>query len=104
MTITPDQAKTLLDGSTPGPWELLYRDTHPNAVPTNIEADGYCLATYDDGYGGDPEWNNPAGNLPLISAAPDIAQTVIDQAEEIDHLRRVLASFQTDLAIARGDD
>lgn len=87
MNITTEQARKLLDGATPGPWDLLYRDTHPNAVPTNIEADGYCLATYDDGYGGDPEWSNPGGDLPLISAAPALAQTVVEQAEKLRNIR-----------------
>lgn len=96
MNISADQAKALIDGATPGPWGLLYRDTHPTAIPTNVVVgeDEEALSTYDDGLGGDPDWLNPSGNLPLAAAAPDLAQTVIDQAEQIEKLQDLAGRFE----------
>lgn len=76
--MTPEEARALEPGTTDEPWKLLYRDTHPNAIPANviIGEDEEALATYDDGYGGNPEWANPSGNLPLIAAAPDMRATI----------------------------
>lgn len=76
--MTPEEARDLEPGTTDEPWKLLYRDTHPNDIPANviIGEDEEALATYDDGYGGNPEWANPSGNLPLIAAAPDMRATI----------------------------
>ena len=77
MTITPDQARELLSGATPGPWEhqagYLPGDNRDGNV---IMTGNLVLATYDGGYGGNPEWTNSLGNLPLVAAAPDLAQTI----------------------------
>lgn len=82
--MTPEEARALEPGTTDEPWKLLYRDTHPNAIPANviIGEDEEALATYDDGYGGNPEWANPSGNLPLIAAAPDMRATIAAQTWE----------------------
>ncbi|WP_312980982.1 hypothetical protein [Corynebacterium sp.] len=87
MTITPDQARELLDGATPGPWDVLLLSATKEAVNVlvgedAVQGDGECLATFDSGFGGDPEWANPEGNLPLIAAAPDLAQTIAGMTEE----------------------
>lgn len=60
-----------------------------NPCPPNVVVgeDEEVLSTYDDGLGGDPDWLNPAGNLPLAAAAPALAQTVIDQAEKLRNIR-----------------
>lgn len=65
MNITPDQARKLLDGATPGPW---YEDG------SNImNHDGDPLLS--DGSFGDPNWYN-VRDLTLMAAAPDLAQTI----------------------------
>lgn len=80
MTITPDQAKTLLDGATPGPWGH-YRPRggydHPDPVFGRTPGDEVALV-------------HRTGDYALISAAPDLARTVIDQAEEIERLKTAL--------------
>lgn len=81
MNITPEQARALLDGATPGPWDVLLLSSTKEAINVlvgedAVQGDGECLATFDSGFGGDPEWANPEGNLPVIAAAPDLAQTI----------------------------
>lgn len=107
--ITPEQAKTLLDNADPGPWELISYSEHAESAPDNVDVGPGLLATYDGGYGEDPEWLNAAGNLPLVAAAPELARIVIDQADEIEKLQTVAAQFErflerfyTDFAKALG--
>lgn len=67
MTITPDQARELLDGATPGPW----RSEYDNEI---IEADTSTVLYNTDGAVG---WgHNIEHDVPLASAAPDLAQTI----------------------------
>ena len=80
MTITPDQARELLDGATPGPWELRDTDALMNGRAFHLRQSGkpgirVSATTY--GNNDDPE---------LIAAAPDLAQTVIDQGKRIEEL------------------
>lgn len=70
MTITPDQARALLDGATPGPWCLRETDVLMNARAFHIRKVGQpgirvSATTY--GHNDDPE---------LIAAAPDMAETI----------------------------
>lgn len=77
MTITPDQAQTLLDGATPGPWRALH-DQWEDEDGTPCE-DFYVLGGPDgilhtEDF--DPDTHNPVANTTLAAAAPDLAQTI----------------------------
>ena len=74
--MTPETARALEPGTTPGPWKLLYRSEHPNAAPDNVVMGRDEVELANDGHGYDPEWTNPAGDLPLIAAAPDMRATI----------------------------
>lgn len=65
MTTTPEQARELLDGATPGPWS----EDESNIM----NHDGDPLLS--DGLFGDPNWYNDR-DLTLMTAAPDLAQTI----------------------------
>ena len=70
MNITPDQARELLDGATPGPWNLDEHDAIMNGRAFRLRQPGkpgirVSATTY--GHNDDPE---------LIAAAPDLAQTI----------------------------
>ncbi|MGP9724806.1 hypothetical protein ACT3SZ_12410 [Corynebacterium sp. AOP40-9SA-29] len=67
MTITPDQARQLLAAHTPGNWGLTMGARFPTGVAK------------------------------LALAAPDLARTVIDQAEEIERLKRMLDTVDEEL-------
>lgn len=72
MTITPDQAKTLLDNvENTGRWYADYDD----------EADATRLYDMDKG-----EKITDGGSWTLAASAPDLARTVIAQAEQIERL------------------
>lgn len=79
MTITPDQARELLDGTTPGPWKIEEYDGWPE------DGGGICL----DG----PDMDS-ARDLWLAAAAPDLAQTVIDQGKRIEELEKQNAALR----------
>lgn len=67
MTITPDQARELLDGATPGPWEALFDNEA-------IETDASTVLCNTDGA---VEWGrNTEHDVPLAAAAPELAQTI----------------------------
>lgn len=75
MNITPDQARALLDGATPGPWCLRETDVLMNARAFHIRKVGQpgirvSATTY--GHNDDPE---------LIAAAPDMAETIAGMTE-----------------------
>lgn len=82
MTITPDHAKTLLDGATPGPWRW---GTNPRATLVGPE-NWHILQCGALLHPEEPDQN-------LIAAAPDLARTVIDQAEQIEKMRSTVAAF-----------
>lgn len=70
--ITAEDAKKLLDGSTPGPWEWTTgRFSNNPYLSPNI-----LLLAFDGG-GPDGVDPNDAANARLIAAAPDLARTVI---------------------------
>ncbi|MGP9611408.1 hypothetical protein ACT3TD_13770 [Corynebacterium sp. AOP36-E1-14] len=81
--ITADQAKTLLDGATPGPWMLnphgIILQGDDMSAPVT-EAVGHM-------YRRDPD---ETANGELMAAAPDLARTVIAQAAEIERLKTAL--------------
>ena len=78
MTITPDQARALLDGATPGPWEWRkhgFRGSGRDFDSLGPSAECCALETQDaEDYASwvvaDDE------DKALIAAAPDLAQTV----------------------------
>lgn len=90
MTITPDQARELLDMATPGPWEALFDNEA-------IETDTLTVLCNTDGA---VEWGrNIEHDVPLAAAAPDLAQTVIDQAKRIEELEAQLAGAQWEYGV-----
>ncbi|WP_420100161.1 hypothetical protein [Corynebacterium sp.] len=96
MTITPDQAQTLLDGVTPGPWTAEEYDDYPGdrGVPIIGGGEPGTMEAHLTAYAltlNDPDQCERDGAL--IAAAPDLARTVIDQAEEIEKLRSTVAAF-----------
>lgn len=79
MTITHERAKTLLDGATPRPWR-----PDGNGVVRDIPRDEDLMTSDDIA-------DCREADAPLIAAAPDLARTVIDQAEEIAKLRGMIS-------------
>lgn len=74
MTITPDEARALIDGATPGPWVPVHDSGHGGEWHSHVNAeDGARLTTYDSGYG-DADIHAPDADL--MAAAPDLAQTI----------------------------
>lgn len=73
MVVTPDQARELLDGTTPGPWEALFDNEA-------IETDTSTVLCNTDGA---VEWGrNIEHDVPLAAASPDLAQTIAGMTEE----------------------
>lgn len=67
MTITPEQARALLDGATPGPWEALFDNE-------SIETDASTVLCNTDGA---VEWGrNTEHDVPLAAAAPAMAEQI----------------------------
>ena len=82
MTITPDQARELLDGATTGPWRALH-DQWEDEGGTPCE-DFYVLGgpdgiLYTEDF--DPDTHNPVANTTLAAASPDLAQTIAGMTE-----------------------
>ena len=67
MTITPDQARELLDGAVPGPWDASFDD----------EADATRLYPW-----GEDEEIEDSESWELARNAPDLAQTIAWMTEE----------------------
>lgn len=87
MNITPEQARELLNGTTPGPWRALH-DQWEDEAGTPCE-DFYVLGGPDgilhtEDF--DPDTHSPVANTNLAAAAPDLAQTVIEQGKRIEEL------------------
>lgn len=83
MTITPDQARELLDGATQGPWRALH-DQWEDEDGTPCE-DFYVLGGPDgilhtEDF--DPDTHSPVANTTLAAAAPDLAQTIAGMKTE----------------------
>lgn len=79
MTITADQAKTLIGSATRGPWtaeDSTVKDCHGWSIFVDEENRTAATAT--------------PGDAALAAAAPDLARTVIDQATEIERLKSEL--------------
>ena len=68
MTITPDQARELLYGATPGPWGR-------TGMGALTDTDGKVLVH-------DPDGNMDDSDANLAAAAPDLAQTIAGMTEE----------------------
>ena len=90
MTITPDQAHDLLDGATPGPWKKRRdRDGTPIAVVVSAgPTDRHHIMTAEPACSEE----RAQADTGLIAAAPDLAQTVIEQAEKIKRLEDALVA------------
>lgn len=90
MTVTPDQARELLDGVTPGPWKKRRdRDGTPIAVVVSAgPTDRHHIMTAEPACSEE----RAQADTGLIAAAPDLAQTVIEQAEKIKRLEDALVA------------
>lgn len=82
-TVTADEARVLLEGTTPGPW-------HAGGAYVRVSDEEPLIARVLDDDGSDQGKAQAPRNARLIAAAPDLAATVIAQAEEIERLRRAL--------------
>jgi len=69
MTISPDQARELLDGATPGPWML---NPYGNILQGD-SMEGPVTAVIGLMYRNDPD-DTASGEL--MAAAPELAQTI----------------------------
>lgn len=102
--ITAEQARELLDGTTPGPW--YWEETHPNNACANVMAksEGGWSIDIATLYGGtddvpaptmpDERWGDHPirrADAALCAAAPDLARAVIAQADELARLHADLA-------------
>ena len=67
MTITPDQARELLDGATPGPWWI--HPAYGTVEPDVISGEGCRFVATDE-------------DLNLSAKAPGMAQTIAGMTEE----------------------
>jgi len=81
-TITADEARSLLDGTMPGPWRSsrIYDDN--SGWIYLVASDRYEVARVIDGQG-----SEEIHDTDLIAAAPDLAATVAALHEEIARLR-----------------
>ena len=79
--ITADEAKALLNGTSPGPWyDAGYRDRRLDGPHIRDDAeDCVAVVTIDN-----PQRDN---DRHLLAAAPDLAATIVAQAAEIDALK-----------------
>lgn len=74
MNITPDQARELLNGATPGPW-VKRRDRDGDQLPVVVSTtrgDRHHIMTAEPA--ASPE--RQQADTTLIAAAPDLAQTI----------------------------
>lgn len=68
--ITGRKARELLDGTTPGPWQAYAQMRHPESPTYIVGPDGQRVAGDSMGDGVTHR------NSPLVTAAPDLAETV----------------------------
>lgn len=98
MTIAAEQAQVLKAGITPGRWKaadakgtfgiLCYEDIRNDtgvSVASVWHSDDYAPLPADD-YAPLPDRKTRAGNASAIAAIPDMLDTIIAQAAEIDRL------------------
>lgn len=82
MTIRPDQARELLYGATPGPWEMVYEEWEN---PEGIPCESWTVCDQNDGLmetaDFDSATHDPAANTTLAAAAPDMAETIAGMTE-----------------------
>ena len=78
--ITPDQAQTLLDGATPGPWKKRRdRDGTPIAVVVSAgPTDRHHIMTAEPACSEE----RAQADTGMIAAAPDLAHTIAGMTEE----------------------
>ena len=80
MTDKIEEIRKALEGATPGPWVVEYKhDT------TRLIAGGECTMCDETYYPWVP-YND--GDWHLIALAPDMARIVLEQAQEIERLRK----------------
>lgn len=75
--ITAAEARALIDGARPGPWQDAGEYDEPADV---FDGEGILVAS--------GVWNE--GNRALVIAVPDLAATVIAQAADIERLRSII--------------
>ena len=99
MTITPDQARELLDGATPGPWKKRRdRDGTPIAVVVSAgPTERHHIMTAEPACSEE----RAQADTGLIAAAPDLAQTIAGMTEEWGVERDRPCSAYIDGTVAR---
>jgi len=99
-TLTAADAARLLEGTTPGPWEV---DSVSICAPphgcTDIVKGGRSYGCHCCCQGEDWGVEHPA-DAPLLAAAPDLARAVVRRERERDEARRLLGECY----IATGED
>lgn len=73
--MTPEEARKLLDGTTPGPWKF---KTDVADMPNGAHEVGHAVQAGDTVLfeSWDDVTDTHPGNLPLAAAAPELAETV----------------------------
>lgn len=104
MTDIIKDAQKLLGGATPGPWkweERTYKDDFECRHDWLGSAHSTALITIDsDEYSSWVEASD--SDKELIAAAPELAKTVIEQAEEIERLKAE-ETWEYQVQVKRGD-
>lgn len=86
MTITPDQARELLDGATPGPWWI--HPAYGTVEPDVISGEGCRFVATDE-------------DLNLSAKAPGMAQTIAGMRVEWGVERDLTGTAYIDGTVAR---
>ena len=95
--ITAEEAKKLLDGTTPGPWRARKGRNALGEVriveSSRVDIDVACVI--------DVRAPQDGADSRLIAAAPDLAATVIAQAAEVEQLTRELTEARATITGVR---
>lgn len=95
--VDADEARELLERATPGPWKVWGMAVASDRSGTGeIDYDEVVATTRD------PDRGLRTFNAALIAAAPDLARTVLMQAEQIVDLEQRLAAGVAQAEVARG--
>lgn len=79
--MTPEKARALLDGATPGPW--LANGEPWNLIVWSPADNRICFMAHSNGLDEDRD----VATAELVAAAPDLARAYIAQAAELTRLR-----------------
>lgn len=94
--ITREQAKKLRDGVGNIPWKAVKYDGGRIRTGHISDADGFTIGAAEAGFVA-PEFTH--GQTDLLAAAPDLAETVIAQADEIEHLKAQIGGMTAEWGV-----